>query len=485
MIKSKAIDLLQILTKKEFKVFGEFIISPLHNKHKRLVMLYEILKDFHPDFESDELTKENVYSKLFPNAVYKDNLMRKTLSELYAKTLEFLAYINFRKNRLNQNKHLVSELNRRNAEKHFDEVYKDAEDILRYPLSSDEMLKYKHNLELEKNTSYIKKNKFLLDESLLNESDYLIKFFIVKILRRYTMILNEQIYELNTGFKLNFLDEIMNHLKDHSYTEVPAISLYNNLVLLMLNENDPCYPGKVRAIICDKDLNLDAADIYNAYFILNNYYRKKNDKGSNVFVNELFGIYKEQLARNKHRIEEFMHPTLFLNVVRTAARLNQFTWIDNFIGKYIHEIDPHHRDNTLKFANAILCFVRKDYDESLEHLSGLKFNGYYHKLDVYSYMLRIYFELNETEPLLSLMDSFKHTLSRDSRIPLFKRSEYQSFIKFLNYLVKMKVNNDYGKLRQMKSELIDVHCVSCTGWFWDKFKEFEMISDGQPLTLAK
>jgi hypothetical protein len=103
----------------------------------------------------------------------------------------------------------------------------------------------------------------------------------------------------------------------------------------------------------------------------------------------------------------------------------------------------------------------------------LNFNGYYHKLDVYTYKLRIYYELNETEPMLALIDSYNHLLSKDKLIPQFKKNEYKSFIRFLGCLIKMRMSNDYSILRKLKAELVSVHCVSCTGWFWDTFSSLE------------
>ncbi len=472
MIKSKSVDLLHILSQREFKKLGEFLSSPLHNKNRRLVELYGILEEYHPDFACEEFTKQMLHSRLFPGENFRDNMMRKVLSELAAKILEFLAYINFTQDRLEQNKHLISELNKRNADKFFDESFKEAEYALQYSFGSEEMLDYRHSLELEKNTLFLKKNKFLFDESLLNESNYLIKYFLLKILRRYTQILNKQIYEMNTNYKLELLDEILQYLKVNKYDDIPAIQLYYNLIMLMLNEQDEQYLLNIKNTLVEKEQSLEKLDIYNAYFIMNNYYRKKLDNGSNTDVSELFELYRTQLSKDIYKIEKYIHPTLFLNIVRTGVRLKKFDWIENFICCYIPEIEPHYRENTLNFSMAMLNFFRKKYNESMDCLSRLKFNGYYHKLDVYCYMLRVYYELNEMEPLISLMDTYKHVLSKDRQIPEFKKSEYKSFIRFLGYLMRMRMKDDYSRATEFKRELVKVHSVSCTGWFWEKFTAF-------------
>lgn len=475
MIKNKTVDLLLTLNNKEFKQLGDFIVSPLHNKNQRLVKLYELFKSYYPDFEHEDFTKQNLYEHLFPGEKYKDNMMRKVFSEFSAKILEFLAYINFTRDKLEQNKHLISELNKRNADKYFDESYKDAEDALRYPASSEKILNYRHSLELEKNTRFLKNNKFLFDESLLNESAYLIKYFLLKILRRYTQILNKQIYELKVNYSLSFLDEILNHLRETSYEDIPAISLYYNIIMLMLNESEEKYLLNSKNILSSSNGKIEMLDKYNAYFILNNYYRKKEDRGSRQYAEELFELYRTQLIEGSYKAEKHMHPTLFLDIVRAGVRLKEFDWVENFICCYISEIEPHYKENTLNFSFAMLNFFRKNYHEALNFLSKLKFNGYFHKLDVYCYMLRIYYELNETESMISLIDTFRHVLAKDKTIPDYKISQYKYFLKFLSYLSKMKIRDDYSRLDEYKNELVNIHSVSCSGWFWEKYTELEKI----------
>jgi hypothetical protein len=475
MIKNKTVDLLLTLNNKEFKKLGDFIVSPLHNKNRRLIRLYELFRNYYPDFERDDFTKENVYKDLFKDETYKDNMMRKVFSEFSAKVLEFLAYINFTRDKLEQNKHLISELNKRNSNKYFEESFKDAEDALRYPENTAKVLSYRHSLELEKNTRFLKNNKFLFDESLLNESTYLIKYFLLKILRRYTQILNKQIYELKINSRLSFLDEILLHLSENTYEDIPAISLYYNVIMLMLNESEEKYLVNSVNILKGSNGKIEKLDKYNAYFILNNYYRKKEDRGSQKYARELFELYRNQLIEGTYKAEKFIHPTLFLDIVRAGVRLKEFDWVENFICCYIQEIEPHYKDNTLYFSSAMLNFFRKNHQEALKYLSKLKFNGYFHKLDVYCYLLRIYYELNETESMISLIDTFRHVLANDKTIPDYKISQYKYFLKFLSYLSKMKIKDDYSRLEVYKNELVNIHSVSCSGWFWEKYTELGKI----------
>jgi len=66
MHKSKLIDKLRLLTKDELRDFARFIESPYFNTDKRMTQVFDYLKKYHPEFESEKLEREYVADKLFP-----------------------------------------------------------------------------------------------------------------------------------------------------------------------------------------------------------------------------------------------------------------------------------------------------------------------------------------------------------------------------------------------------------------------------------
>jgi len=62
-------------------------------------------------------------------------------------------------------------------------------------------------------------------------------------------------------------------------------------------------------------------------------------------------------------------------------------------------------------------------------------------------MMKIYYQLEEIDPLLSLMASFSIFLKRNKLVSSSNRQAYQNFISVMNRLLKMR-KNDTEKMRE-------------------------------------
>jgi hypothetical protein len=66
MYDSKTILLVKELSRVELTRFRDFIRSPYFNKHQKVIELFEIIYEAHPNLSSPKLKKENVFKKLYP-----------------------------------------------------------------------------------------------------------------------------------------------------------------------------------------------------------------------------------------------------------------------------------------------------------------------------------------------------------------------------------------------------------------------------------
>jgi hypothetical protein len=111
------IKLLKTFSNKEMKEFREFLESPFFNKRKAVVKLFEVLNQAHPEFEAEILSKEIVFSKLFPDKKFNDSTLRVLTHYLYELTEKYLAYSRFGKEKFEYAFHLNKELLERNQYK--------------------------------------------------------------------------------------------------------------------------------------------------------------------------------------------------------------------------------------------------------------------------------------------------------------------------------------------------------------------------------
>lgn len=91
MQKSNLIKILLKLNSSEFKSFGKFVNSPYFNTNKKLSEFYEELKKYYPAFDDLNLTKENIFRKLYGQDKVVMGTMYFLISEMEALLEKFLS----------------------------------------------------------------------------------------------------------------------------------------------------------------------------------------------------------------------------------------------------------------------------------------------------------------------------------------------------------------------------------------------------------
>lgn len=88
----------------------------------------------------------------------------------------------------------------------------------------------------------------------------------------------------------------------------------------------------------------------------------------------------------------------YKNIVYLGLRLEEYSWVKNFIIKYNEELDPKTRKNAMSYNMAYYHFFLNNYDETLTLLRSVEFSDVYYHLDSKSLLMKTYYELEETEP---------------------------------------------------------------------------------------
>ena len=63
---SKLVEMLGMFSKGEMKSFEKFVVSPYFTAGRSVEGLFNILKKYHPEFDSVNIEREKIFKKLFP-----------------------------------------------------------------------------------------------------------------------------------------------------------------------------------------------------------------------------------------------------------------------------------------------------------------------------------------------------------------------------------------------------------------------------------
>ncbi|MBK8550215.1 MAG: hypothetical protein IPL53_03820 [Ignavibacteria bacterium] len=96
MQNTKLIQLIKTFSVSEFREFKDFVRSPVFNKNKKILTLFDLIKDHYPKFDNESLTDDNVFKKMFPGETYDYFKIKNIISDLFSLGKEYLAFLQYR-----------------------------------------------------------------------------------------------------------------------------------------------------------------------------------------------------------------------------------------------------------------------------------------------------------------------------------------------------------------------------------------------------
>ena len=483
-MKSKAIDILKTLSPSELKSFRDFLNSPFHNKNKNVIKLFGALRAFYPEFSSPHLTKENIYSKIYPGKSFNDLVLRILISDLLTLLEKFLLAVNLEKNKNDQKKFLIREFTDR---KLYSFLKKELNDSQVSELSEPDQL-------LDKMFIASRKSEYLMltdnqkgnDVNILDFGKYLITYFLIKIPSiHYDLSIHKDLYNASPDY--DFIETLINdfdlegyikYLDENKFEYIDLIRLYYSLYSAKKDITNDDYYYEFKNHLNKEISKFGESEQYNLFIKLESLAIEKIEIGKKEFYNELFEIYSMMTQKNilSDSKTNFIPLELFRNIVFTGTALKKYRWTKNFINKFIDRISPELKDNVYNHSLAHIYFQTKEFTRSLDHLNSIKYDLFVYKADVKILAMRNYYELEAFEPAYSMVDSFKKFIQNNKNVsPLF-RKRYNSFINHYHKLLKAGSDVNTGKLDDMEYELINDELVYNRNWFLEKINDLRKVT---------
>lgn len=474
MQNSKLYSILEHFDKYEQNRLKKFLTSPYFNRNEALVTLFELLVSHINEKSQVELEKTALWGKIYESEPYDDVLFRKNSSDLLKLIEDFLAQQVYEENPIYQASYLIEAVAKKKLDKLYNSTMKTARRLTQqqhyrtanYYLSQYQIEKnYFEILGLEHDRTS-KKN----EEVILNNLD---RFFIAEKLRFACSVLSQKIL-VSHEYDLLLMDEIVAEVQKLGFEDVPPVAVYYQIYLTYIDAENTSHYFKMMEVLekfGDMFPKNEAEFFYQAAL---NYCIKKVNKGSRQFLEEYFNIFVILLEKELLFNDGELSPWHFRNIVVAASRLGKTDWAENFIHNYKRFLPDSMRENTVSFNLAQLYFSQKRYDKVLKILQTIEYEDFTYNLNAKATLLQTYFEIDEIEPLYSLMDSFRTYLNRHKDFSAAKRVHYTNLIKFTKQLTKI-IPGDKKALEKLKKEVEEAEPkgIASITWLKEKIAELE------------
>ena len=455
MQNTRLIKFLKSLNSNEIRQFRDFVNSPSFNKNKNIAELFEILHKYYPDFETDELTEESLYQKIFKNEKYQYFKIKNLISDLFGLGKEFLAFSVFRRDNFINEKFLLSELRKRNLDTAFEQTFKYAEKSLEKIQAKDEnYFLHKMDLQFEIMSYYSPKKPNINFHYFQDRLDLFVSYSSIFLLKLYNIMLHET-NQNNFSFDMKMYDNVMDYLKGSSFADNPTLEVYYN-ILLMEKTKDEKYFYALKELRNKYKDSLTPFDNYMLYLHMDSYCTTAyNIHGRTDLLDEQFMLVRENLMYNIPEHGKILYPD-FLNEVKKAVRVNEFDWAENYIEKYNHILTDE-KENTLNFCYGFISYKKGELDKALELFSKANFSNFIIKIQVKILLLQIYTDKEYYEQAELMVDTFRHYLSREKSVLDSIKKSVLEFLRITSDLIKLRTDinakNKEFKIEKIKSDI--------------------------------
>ena len=255
-------------------------------------------------------------------------------------------------------------------------------------------------------------------------------------------------------------DHLLEALAEQFLHRSPVVFLYYSMYNLLKNYSELAYqnvkdslPLQLQQFPPNEQRDL-------ILLTINSCIRQWNS-GQKAFLQEAlrwyqFGIESRALFENG-----VLSRFTFKNMVVAAISLEEFQQAEQFVVQYQTFLEEKYRENMVNYCLALLYFRQSDYPRAMQLLQIADYDDVLHNLDARRMLLRIYYDLQETDALLSHIDSFKIYILRQEKLG-YHRANFLNLIHFVRKIIH--ANGAKNKLAKIKEEILLTTHVAEKNW---------------------
>ncbi len=487
----KLIRLLKNLSDKEFKLFKKFLQSPFHTTNPNMLLLYNYLSKYHPDYDSKRLTKEDIYNRIFPKSPFSATKFNKLIYDLAQLTEEFLVQLNLQSDQFQKQKLLTQTFGQRNMHDFFS---KSTSSLFKYldSLPVQDLYYHHHSAELQFNFYFhplTTKNLFP-DEKLLHLLDNVNHQYLLAACRLICELRTKEI-TINKSYDIPFLEELKDRLQHPGVKDNFLIRIYRSLLILYETQKLEDY-NQLKHDLIENIHKLQKFDQSQLFAQILNYAIRQLNLGNTSFYKEALDLYKVALA-NKLVVENNrIDDAIFGNIISLGCHEKEFEWTSQFINEHQIYLDESSKADTVAFYTGVWHFHQENFDKAFNQLWDHPFSSLY-QTKVRLKIIEIQYEKFLTDRsqytlLNSQIEAFEKYLRRSDSIPPNKKEAQLNCILSIQRMAKAILKNkDLYQLKELLTKNIkERKKVMSKDWLLSKVNQLPLFDtkNGQPSTTS-
>lgn len=441
MRKTKLIQTLTSLNKEELRLFRHYLSCKLFNKREAPIQLFDYLlielKRSNPN-----LQKEYVFHQLFPDKPFSEHEFQYLTSYLSVPLNQFLAFQKLHRHQEDESIAMCHAFRERGLLKQLETSLKKATGLQqKSPLRDSEF--YYRNYQLEQERYYASTQKGRADTTNLPEvvNSLDISYYAQRLRQSCYMISHQNIY--NISYDSTVVEHILEEVKRKDLLGIPAISIYYNCYLALVQPDKVIHFKALKQLLIDKSGLFTIFEMKDIYLLAINIAIKRYNQGDRSIATDLLDLYRSGIDQKILLTNNILSRFTYKNIVVLALTQKLFDWAESFVKDYHSLLGKDYREVMYQYNLAKLHAEKKEFGEALKYLMLTdNSDDVYINIDTKMLLARIYHEENNLDALLPLAESFRKILNRKKKILGYHYVSYRNYLQCIN---KISALNPYDQ----------------------------------------
>lgn len=408
-----------------------FLRSPYFNQRNDVLRLWEWLLSRRGSAAADA---HEAFSWVFPGLEYDNARWRHVQSFLLTQIDLFLAQRAYEKTPVLADLHLAPVYRQKNLGKSLDHLFRRAaERLVRMPRDND----YYHllyRLEWEKYAA-MESQGHTRDNNLATVGRALDIYLAGSKLRLACLMESHRVV-FNTDFDTTFLSGLLSFLETSELREVPVVALYYYCYQALSGGQETHFRAFRKEL--ENQTAMLPADERRIFLLLAiNFCIRQLNTGEKRYIREAFDLYRVGLDTGILLENGLLSRFAYKNIVALGLRLEDFDWVEAFIGRYAPLLEEKHRAANRNYNLARLYFAKKEYHQAMPLLAQVDESDLLLNLDSRVMLLKMYYETDEWDALEALISSCKIFLLRKKKGIGYHQVHYLNILRYIQKLTRL------------------------------------------------
>lgn len=435
----KLLNLLQKLSREELRGFRSYL-TKMYPRQNIVLSIFDFLKKYHPNFDSNKLDRKKAFPKIFVAEVYKEKKLFNGLSDLRKYLKEYLLFDFLQKESFEKD-FLLLELAK---ERQLDELFSSSLLKLEKQLTENPTVDVWHWLKkmrlahidyFNPATERVSNEASRIHDAML----HLDQFYAAAKLRYACELYSRHKIIKEPLPEIDLLDEIITH---NTLNDSPFHQAYLLALQLIKDRSDKLYV-ELKPLLLDEQSEIHFPDRQVLLTYLINHIAHQIRRGDQNAVRDAFELYSESVEQGLFIKDGHFDKSHFFNIVAVAVKLEEFGWVEKFLDRWSPRLEADSQESILEHCKALLAFEKKDYGECIELLRTLESQNVYHEIRIRWLRIAAHVEIKENFDLIdSLCRAYQQYIRRNNTMHEAVQESILIFIRIVRKLISVNPNRE-------------------------------------------